>query len=997
MIKKKRRLTLLLALILSLCLVTALPAFAEVKVVEGVTPIDNGMANNEKDFTVINDKIALSFAVGSSNFWNMTNGSVLDIAVVKDGKIGTDLVNDVEFLNNFWTATGSYNGENLLQVSPENITYKTEADKVVVTAKTRYWTDGHKLPLNVTIEYTILDGKNYVPMKTTVSNPEGNDTYKDMYSGYSISTLAANMFGPFGYYPDKKITGIRMGSDSRVNDPNGDFVVTYGKNYAVSVQLDNADAYKGSSGYKDIYTLRDIEPGKTYVYTGEILINDSGSTTPIIERYLEKNPQVKYANVSGIVKDSKGKSVADAYVVISREGSYVRTPKSDGALTEDKLIKGMQPLAWAITDASGKYSFKLPENEYRLHAESKGYSPSKADTLKVESGKDLNLDFTLTDGAHLIIKPVDQNGKPIPARISFPETKMDIKTVGSTVFFTDPKTNIADFNFPASDAPVVMHVDYGKDFTSRSTVVEANLKAGEVFEKTVVVNTEFFPEKDNWYSCDNHQHSNVGDGATSPYDLYKAQRAAKLDIAVISDHDFTGNNKEFISYAKEGNMPYISAIEVSPGWGHWGVLNMPFEKDGQKVPVISPSGTPKEIIDKAHELGGTIVVHHPYSDYGFFFNQAGVKGGDDPGAQNFDLIELQPTIDLTNPKNWDKRTLDDIMFKYWNKGNKKYLSAGSDQHDVTSGLYPGIIRMYAYLPDGLTADKYIDTLKKGHAYMTMGPLVTPAKENMFGDTITIKPGEALKLKFKVESVNGIKTIDLYENGKIINTVEGKAAKSIDFTPEVKPAGNSWYNVVVLDENGKYAVTNPVWVSDGSSGGVSFLDVQGTWAEPFVKNVYENRWMIGVSESHFGASAPITRGDFVVALSRYAKAELNKDAKVTFSDLQGSSYVPAVAWAVEKGIINGYENNTFKAKNHISRQEMAKIFAQYMKAYKISGADAEPVAFSDSAKIAPWAKEGVDVVSKNKIATGRDGNVFDPTAKITRAEVAKMISQLSTVK
>lgn len=992
---RKSKIMSIFAMFIALCMFTAIPAFADVKVIKGVTPIENGMANNKDDFTVVNDKIALSFAVGTNNFWNMTNGSILDIATVKNGKIGIDLVNDVEFLNNLWTATGSYQGQNLLKVAPDKITYKQEKDKVIVTAKTRYWTSGHKLPLNVDIEYTILDGKNYVPMKTTVSNPAGNDVYKDMYSGYSLSTLAANMFGPFGYYPDLKITGIRMGADKRVNDPNGNFVVTYGKNYAVSVQLDNADAYKGSSGYKDIYILRDIEPGKTYVYTGEILINDNGATTPIIERFLEKNSNVKSSNVSGVVKDSKGNVVAGAYVVVSRESSYVRTPKSDGSLKEDKIIKGMQPLAWAITDDEGKYSFKLPENEYQIHAEAKGFTPSNPKTVKITSGKNENLDFAMTDGAKVIIRPVDENGKSIPARISFPKTKMDIKTVGSTVFFTDPKTNVAEFNFPASEKPVVIHVDYGKDYTSTSTVIEADLKVGQTFEKQVVVPTKVFPEKNHWYSCDNHQHSNIGDGATHPYELYKAQLAAKLDINIISDHDYTDNNKEAEGYAKEGNRPFISSLEVSPGWGHWGILNMPYEKNGKKVPVISPSGTPKEIIDEAHRLGALVVVNHPYSDYGFFFNQAGVKGGNDPGAQNFDLIELQPTIDLTNPKNWDKKTLDDIMLKYWNKGNKKYLSAGSDQHDVTSDLYPGIIRMYAYLPDGVTADKYLKALKAGKSYMTMGPIITPSTNNMFGETLKINSGEALKLDFNVQAVNGIKKIDLYENGKIIDSVDGQLKNEIKYNPEVKPVGDSWYNLVVVDNSNKYAVTNPIWTTDGTS--IPFTDVKGTWAEPFVKTVFKNKWMLGVSDTFFAAGSPITRGDFVVALSRYAGAQLNDSAKVKFSDLKSGSYVPAVAWAVEKQIINGYPDNTFRPKAKITRQEMAKIFAQYMKAYNIKMLDAPSKKFADENKIPAWAKEGIDIVSKNNIATGKPGNIFDPAANITRAEVAKMLTQLALLK
>ena len=140
-------------------LCAASPAFAAPQrlsglgVITGPTPIDQGMAIHEQDFTIYNNKIAVSFAVGSNNYWNMTNGSILDIALVKDGKVGTDLVNDVGFLNDLWTATGAYNNENLLRVPAGNITYSKDDKKIVVTAKTRYWTSGHKLPLDVVIEY----------------------------------------------------------------------------------------------------------------------------------------------------------------------------------------------------------------------------------------------------------------------------------------------------------------------------------------------------------------------------------------------------------------------------------------------------------------------------------------------------------------------------------------------------------------------------------------------------------------------------------------------------------------------------------------------------------------------------------------------------------------------------------------------------------------------------------------------------------------------------
>ena len=334
-------------------------SLAAVGVVQGPTPIDQGMANSAEDFTIYNDKIAASFAVGSNNYWNMTTGSILDIAMMKDGKFGTDLTNDIEFLNDYWTATGSWNGEDLLHTPVKDITYKLEGDKkVTVTAKTRYWTEGHKLPLNVTIQYTLEDGKNYIDMKTVVENPAGNDAYLNMNSGYSLSTLAVNMFGPFGFYPDVKRTGIRINEDPEVNTKYGDFVVTYGKNYAVAVNTDHANAYKGSSGYKDVYVNRDILPGQSYTYTGEILVIPNGETAPIIERKIQKDPSIKSGVIEGIVRDPNGKPLPNAYVIFNKPGSYKKTMKSDGV---DQVMKDiMQPFVWKITDKDGKYKVTLP-------------------------------------------------------------------------------------------------------------------------------------------------------------------------------------------------------------------------------------------------------------------------------------------------------------------------------------------------------------------------------------------------------------------------------------------------------------------------------------------------------------------------------------------------------------------------------------------------------------------------------------------------------------
>lgn len=781
----------------------AVPAAAAVGVVQGPTPIDQGMAIHEADFTIYNDKIALSFAVGTNNYWNMTSGSVLDIAVMKDGKFGVDLVNDVEFLNDFWTATGSFNNENLLKVPAKDVTYVLTDDKVVVTAKTRYWTAGHKLPLNVTIEYTLADGKNYVGLKTTVENPAGNEPYDNMHSGYSLSTLAASMFGPFGYYPDLKITGIRVGSDPAVNEPFGNFVVTYGKDYAVAVQLDGANSYKGSSGYKDIYVNRTIESGKTYVYTGEILVIDKGETAPIIERALEKTAGIPSAALTGVVVDSQGRQIDGAYVIISKKGGYQETVKSHGADVVKSDI--MQPLAWKITDANGAFAVTLPQDEYQIHVEAKGYTPS--DFQVVQLTKDTELKFAVKDGAKAVFTAVDETGKPIHFKVEVSGVVSSVKTLGGTVFFTDSKKRVAEFAVAAPDNPVTFTITRGHDFDSVPVVITKDLKPGEIITEKVVIPTLIKTNSRNWYNADNHQHSDFGDGATPIGELYKAQLAAGLDFHVVSDHDTLVNNPRMAKLAKAEKRLFLSNIEVSPGWGHWGVLGIDYTKQ-----AVSPDLTPAEIIKAGHEAGGVVIVHHPYSDYGYFNNRDGVRGAYDVGSEDFDLLELQSTIDLTDATNMDKKALD-LAMSYWNKGAKKYLSAGSDQHDVTSNLYPGIIRMYAYIDGKVTTDKYLNAIKQGNSYVTMGPILIPAADTLFGSEREIGVGQDCVLTTEVQAVNGLARVDVYNEGKIVFSKDYSNVKeAVQFSFTAQPTQNTWYSLVVVDGKGRYAVTNPVWVN-----------------------------------------------------------------------------------------------------------------------------------------------------------------------------------------
>ena len=129
--------------------------------------------------------------------------------------------------------------------------------------------------------------------------------------------------------------------------------------------MDNSDSYKGSSGYKDLYTNQVPEAGKFYTFKGEVLVETSNSTASVLDRIYERDKinDDDTAMVSGTVTDEGGNPVEDVNVIVKKDGKYMCTDKSgsvNGAGI-NTLQTINQPMVWAITDKDGTYSFKLPK------------------------------------------------------------------------------------------------------------------------------------------------------------------------------------------------------------------------------------------------------------------------------------------------------------------------------------------------------------------------------------------------------------------------------------------------------------------------------------------------------------------------------------------------------------------------------------------------------------------------------------------------------------
>lgn len=747
------------------------------------------------------------------------------------------------------------------------------------------------LPLDIKQIYTLKAGDSHLSMETIVTNPNetidyGNETLNSsaagksstgMFSGYSISTNAANMFGPFGYYPDTKATGIAIGNNKNVKEYFGKFVTTYKDDYAVSLIMDGSDSYKGSSGYKDLYINQVIKAKQSYSFRGEVLVETANSTASVLDRIYARDRigAGDTAMVSGTVTDEKGNPVEGVNVIVKKDGKYMCTTRSgsvNGAeVDKPEIIE--QPMVWAITDKDGRYSFKLPKTtnsfdgegtyEYKLKLEAAGYTSQTTPEFELDGDKTQN--FTIETGAPVSLSAKDQKGQAIPFRVEISGVTYENKCAGISTYFSnsaDKETNI-EFNLTQAK-DVTFTASYGKNFESKAVPYKTNVTAdGVEYEFTIPEIVD--PKESGWVSMDNHQHSDYGDGATTPKDLFNAQIAAKLHYNLVADHDTRINNIQMKEFSDKIGRPYISNMEVSPGWGHWGVLNVDFSKEETGNIVNASTATPPEIIKAGHAANALVIVHHPYSDYGFLHNQDSVAGGHADGWKDFDLLELQSTIssdgktldkleELT-AKNYENISLDKLSstiasagisqmdakalvtaFAFWNAGEKKYLSAGSDQHQATNtALYPGIIRQYAKVgkdsKEATNADSkaYLAALKDGRSYVTMGPLFFTYDGESFGDTIST--GKKA-LKIDAQAVNGLEKVVLYRNGVKVETKDLKGSTDkgptdkqtlefmIDSTNDTK-----WYSYVAIDSTGNYAVSNPIWVN--AEGGTPEPDGDST--------------------------------------------------------------------------------------------------------------------------------------------------------------------------
>lgn len=214
--------------------------------------------------------------------------------------------------------------------------------------------------------------------------------------------------------------------------------------------------------------------------------------------------------------------------------------------------------------------------------------------------------------------------------------------------------------------------------------------------------------------------------------------------------------------------------------------------------------------------------------------------------------------------------------------------------------------------------------------------------------------------------------------------------------EVKDNGDGTYTFKMPSADAKIVVTfaeDPDWEPAPE---MPFTDVnEGDWFYDVVLYAYDNGLMTGVSATEFAPNQTTTRGMIVSMLARLEGVTSAEDAG--FADVaENDWYATAVNWAASVGVVNGYEDNTFRPNAPITREQMAAILYNYAdyKGYDVS-ARADLSDYADAADVSSWAEDVLSWANAEGLINGMTATTIDPQGATTRAQTAAMFERFLT--
>jgi hypothetical protein len=337
-------------------------------------------------------------------------------------------------------------------------------------------------------------------------------------------------------------------------------------------------------------------------------------------------------------------------------------------------------------------------------------------------------------------------------------------------------------------------------------------------------------------------------------------------------------------------------------------------------------------------------------------------------------------------------------------GVNEVLDAVFDDKDVISGA--AIIASNGTVNTNVTVDKDLVNIgPKNEIYLQQGQAVVMELTGNYASVqvgMRSLTGETVKYQINSEPTKEMNsTVDMYYKVKL---VEGKlviqnVSGGILALTRLKVTSAA---AASTDDPGVVPQTTPEAIRYAMAlmRGIDvpqFTDVpEGAWYHDYVYDLVYRGVVNGMTATTYEPEGKLTRAQFVKLLAcSLADAETLKtyEGKHPFKDSEGHWAETYIAWAKDKGIVEGVSATEFDPEAPITREQMATIFGRYALKQGIElPKDAAPAeSFPDADKISEYAREFVELMRIAGILNGYEDGTFRPQGNATRAEAAKLFS------
>jgi hypothetical protein len=250
--------------------------------------------------------------------------------------------------------------------------------------------------------------------------------------------------------------------------------------------------------------------------------------------------------------------------------------------------------------------------------------------------------------------------------------------------------------------------------------------------------------------------------------------------------------------------------------------------EGTAIESLYPSNT--DMFRKAKAQGATVGYVHAFGS-----QSADRSGGNDPlqadlgGAKGFIVDAALGTTDAIEWSNSGTAGFHP-WYAVLNNGLRVTAVGGEDSiSSMHQSKLVGSARTYVYTGDrGLDAHAWFEGVRKGHAFVTTGPLVELTVDGkMPGEEVSVPAsGGDVALNARVRSITPLERVTLIFNGEAVADVPLAAdRKSARVARTMKVSRSGWYHLRAegnpkerypLDTTFAQGFTNPIWVTVGGA-------------------------------------------------------------------------------------------------------------------------------------------------------------------------------------